>query len=62
MARTEPFDKYLNQYEKWFEDIGFTDSEVVQTVFGELSEIHAPQKPREGYGEGGFVVIRASKE
>lgn len=40
----------------------FIKIEVVQTVFGELSEIRSVQGFKEGYGEGGFVVIKASKE
>jgi ubiquinone/menaquinone biosynthesis C-methylase UbiE len=40
----------------------FIKIEVVQTVFGELSEIRSVQAFKEGYGEGGFVVIKACKE
>jgi len=38
---------------------GFKDFEVVQTVFGELSSINKIQNFKEGYGEGGFVVIKS---
>jgi ubiquinone/menaquinone biosynthesis C-methylase UbiE len=34
--------------------------EVIQTVFGDLSEIHEVQKFKEGYGEGGFVTIKSN--
>ncbi len=37
------------------------DIEIVRSVFGELSEIRAAQTFKEGYGEGGFVVINAAK-
>lgn len=40
----------------------FTNVEIIQTVFGELSIIHKVQNFKEGYGEGGFVVINAVKE
>lgn len=40
----------------------FENIEVVQTVFGELSEIRNLQLFKEGYGEGGFVVIKACKK
>lgn len=39
---------------------GFKDFEVVQTVFGELSFIDKIQNFKEGYGEGGFVVIKSN--
>lgn len=39
----------------------FKDIEIIQTVFGELSSIHHLQCFKQGYGEGGFVVINAIK-
>jgi len=39
----------------------FKNIEIIQTVFGELSEIQNLQLFKEGYGEGGFVVIKAIK-
>lgn len=39
----------------------FTNIQIVQTVFGNLAEITAIQPYKNGYGEGGFVVIRALK-
>ena len=44
------------------EDYGFCDAEVVQTVFGEVSEIDSVHEYREGHGTGGFVVISAVKK
>ena len=41
---------------------GFAEHEVVQTVFGNLSEINSVQEPRPGYGEGGFIVVSAVKK
>ncbi|MDZ7623701.1 MAG: methyltransferase domain-containing protein [Ignavibacteriaceae bacterium] len=46
---------------KLLEENGFLDIEIVQTVFGSLQKIHEVQKFKEGYGEGGFVVINATK-
>lgn len=46
---------------KLLEENGFSDIEIVQTVFGSLQKIHEVQKFKEGYGEGGFVVINATK-
>jgi hypothetical protein len=31
-------------------------------VFGSLQKIHEVQKFKEGYGEGGFVVIKSIKQ
>ncbi len=43
-----------------FKNTGFKDFEIVQTVFGELSSINEVQNFRDGYGEGGFVVIKSN--
>ena len=40
---------------------GLVIETVRQTVFGNIEEIDAPQEARDGYGEGGFVIIRARK-
>jgi ubiquinone/menaquinone biosynthesis C-methylase UbiE len=40
---------------------GFKDIETIQTVFGELTEIKEVQPFKEGYGQGGFVVICATR-
>ena len=44
------------------EKIGFNNIQTVQTVFGNLAEINAIQPFKNGYGEGGFVVIKAEKQ
>lgn len=42
--------------------VGFVRrTRVLQTVFGRLSEITSVQEPREGHGEGGFVVASGRK-
>lgn len=40
---------------------GFTNPDVIQTVFGDLEEINTIQPFEQGYGKGGFVVIKAAK-
>jgi SAM-dependent methyltransferase len=40
---------------------GFAQPEVIQTVFGELGDIDTVQDFKKGYGEGGFVAVRASR-
>ncbi|MBN1835244.1 MAG: class I SAM-dependent methyltransferase [Spirochaetales bacterium] len=40
---------------------GFTQPQVIQTVFGKLNEIHTVQDFKSGWGEGGFVTVRACK-
>lgn len=40
---------------------GFIEPAVIQTVFGELSNIKSIQEFREGHGRGGFVVVRTKK-
>ena len=37
----------------------FKNIQIVQTVFGNLTEVKAIQSFKNGYGEGGFVVIKA---
>lgn len=43
------------------EQARFGQFEFAQTIFGTLSDIHAPQPVKHGYGQGAFVVIRAVK-
>jgi SAM-dependent methyltransferase len=40
---------------------GFETPEIIQTVFGRLEDIGTVQDFKKGYGEGGFVVMRAVK-
>lgn len=39
----------------------FNNIEVIQTIFGDVSLIRTLQMYKKSYGEGGFVVIKASK-
>ncbi len=50
------------QVEKMLKEAGFRDFEYVQTLFGKLDQIKEPQPPKEGYGDGGFVVVKATKK
>jgi SAM-dependent methyltransferase len=43
------------------EAAGFTDFEFVQTIYHWLDEIDGPEPVEEGYGDGSFVGIRASR-
>lgn len=43
------------------EKAGFTDFEFVQTVYHRLEEIDGPEPIEEGYGEGSFVGVNATR-
>jgi SAM-dependent methyltransferase len=45
----------------YLQETGFGDTEIVQTVFGDLESIAEIQSFKEGYGEGGFVAIKAAR-
>jgi ubiquinone/menaquinone biosynthesis C-methylase UbiE len=45
----------------WLLDLGYRNERLGQTVFRGLAEITGPEPVREGYGDGGFVVISAWK-
>ncbi len=57
-ARFYPVGRVAHMLEK----AGFRDLEYVQTLFGELEEITEVQAPKDGYGEGGFVVVKGRKK
>lgn len=66
MKEKNKFYRYATFYstdevKKLLEENKFKNIEVIQTVFGNLQEIYEVQKFIEGYGEGGFVVIKAGK-
>ena len=46
---------------KHLRDAKFGGIKIIQTVFGDLHEIQKVQIFKEGYGEGGFIVINAAK-
>ncbi|ULC58186.1 class I SAM-dependent methyltransferase [Flaviramulus sp. BrNp1-15] len=52
----------VNKVETLLKDAKFKDLEFNQTLFGELDEIKSIQAPKEGYGEGSFVVVKAVKK
>ncbi len=43
-------------------EVGFKDLEFTQTLFGKLDDIQEVQAPKEGFGEGSFVVVKATKK
>ena len=47
---------------EYLKEAGFSIKKTRQTVFGLLNEVIKVQEPREGYGEGSFVVINAVKK
>lgn len=52
----------VDRIEKMLEVAGIKNAEFNQTLFGNLDEIKKTQIPKEGYGEGSFVVVRAIKK
>ncbi len=51
-----------DEVKKLLEQNCFGNIESVQTVFGDIREMRSTQHFKEGHGEGGFVVIKASKK
>lgn len=45
----------------WLRDLGYRDERLCQTIFKGLNEITSLEPVRAGHGDGGFVVISASK-
>jgi hypothetical protein len=43
-------------------ETGFAAFEYNQTLFGELDEIKEVQLPKQGFGQGSFVVVKAVKK
>ncbi|TYP98987.1 methyltransferase family protein [Tenacibaculum adriaticum] len=52
----------VNKVKDLLKEAGFKDLEFNQTLFGELGNIKKVQAPKEGYGEGSFVVVKAIKK
>src|SRR6056297_1001141 len=50
-------DEVLSLLDKY----GFSNIEIVQTIFGPLSTVNKIQHFEKGYGDGGFAVIKAEK-
>ena len=51
----------IDEVKEYLNDANFGEIDIIQTVFGDLQTINELQMFKEGYGEGGFVVIRATK-
>jgi len=60
------FFKHANFYsvdrvDNLLKEAGFRNFEYNQTLFGKLEKIKEVQTPKQGYGEGSFVVVKADK-
>lgn len=51
----------FERVEKMLKAAGFKSPDCLQTLFGELEEINELQSPKEGHGEGSFLVVKAKK-
>ena len=52
----------VDRIEKLLKETGFKKPIFNQTLFGELEDIKEVQIPREGFGQGSFVTVRAIKK
>jgi len=52
----------VNFIKRILEEAGFKNLEFNQTLFGDLDTIKEEQIPKPGYGEGSFVVVKATKK
>ncbi|MCK5443503.1 MAG: class I SAM-dependent methyltransferase, partial [Maribacter sp.] len=52
----------VNRIEKLLKESGFRNSEYNQTLFGTLEQVKEIQTPKQGFGEGSFVVVKAIKK
>jgi ubiquinone/menaquinone biosynthesis C-methylase UbiE len=52
----------VNEVVEWLRNIGYQGIKICQTIFKNPEEITAIEPIKEGYGEGGFVVISIQKE
>ncbi|WP_372920269.1 class I SAM-dependent methyltransferase [Salegentibacter sp.] len=51
-----------SEVEKLLKTSGFKNPVFSQTLFDDLENIKKPEEPKEGTGEGSFVVVRATKK
>lgn len=51
----------VNQVRDWLTKLSFADFSTYQTIFQPLDRIERMEPIREGYGQGGFVALRATK-
>lgn len=52
----------VDRIERLLKECGFKDLEFNQTLFGDLDAIKEVQLPKQGFGEGSFVVVKATKK
>ena len=52
----------VSQVVKWLTRLGFGAISTCQTIFKNTEEVTALEPVKEGYGEGGFVVIGARRK
>ena len=52
----------VKRVEKLLKKAGFRNFEYYQTIFGTLEQIKKNQAPKQGFGEGSFVVVKAIKK
>ncbi len=51
----------VDRIEDLLKEAGFSNFEYNQSLFGKLGQIKEVQAPKQGYGEGSFVVVKADK-
>lgn len=51
----------VDEVKSYLQKSGFVNLEFTQTIFHPLSEVTGLEHPKQGYGEGSFVVVKASK-
>jgi SAM-dependent methyltransferase len=51
----------VNQVRDWLTELSFEDLVAYQTIFRPLARIERVEPIREGYGQGGFTALRATK-
>ena len=52
----------INRIKSLLKETRFKDLEFNQTLFGDLDDIKEIQMPKQGFGEGSFVVVKATKK
>jgi ubiquinone/menaquinone biosynthesis C-methylase UbiE len=52
----------VNRIKSLLKETRFKDLEFNQTLFGNLDDIKEMQMPKQGFGEGSFVVVKATKK
>jgi len=51
----------IDRVDNLLKEAGFRNFEYNQTLFGKLEKIKEVQTPKQGYGEGSFVMVKADK-